>query len=248
MAKSKRRFRIDAGNYGGELTVGTVDESFVEHFANNESDGDLLEVLHSYEWDDEDGMDPDIPKPGEDFYAWSETDDIAHVNCCYSDSVFSWCEVPIDESDDFGDSDENQDEYVSKMQDFEPYHLYERETFHESSKPHEDDIKEGDEWIPVLVYHSADKGGHGSWFAETNGEDFDPNKVMISSVATHVASIVEDVWYDKKMLEQDMEWADTWGKGDYAEVGWMNYRWHDTLESTQTNIKAYWEDHENSLA
>jgi len=202
LKKGKRRFRIDAGNYGGELVVGTVDEAFIQDF-----DPELL--------DD-----------------WYEVDDIVHRNCCYSDSGFSWCEVPVDGSDDYDDFD---------MKELEAHHLYDRETFHEPTKPNEDDIKEGDEWIPVLAYCSSSKGNHGCWFVETNNEDFDPKKVAFSSVDTNVASIVEDVWYDKKKLDHDSTWMDSTHKGNDAEVGWMNLRMHDTLESIQANIEDYWD-------
>jgi len=239
LKKGKRRFRIDAGNYGGELAVGTVDEAFVEHFVNK-SEGNLIENLQSYQRGDEEGMNQGIPKPWENFNGWYEADDFVHLNSCYDDSGFSWCEVPIDGSDDY-------DEVEGDVKEFEAHHLYERETPVEFSKPNEDDIEEGDEWIPVLVYHSADKGYLGCWFAETNGEDFDPKKVAFSSVATYVASIVEDVWYDQKQLEHDTGEMSTTSKGDYAKVGWMNSRMHDTLELKQANIKAYWEDYEYTL-
>ena len=202
LKKGKRRFRIDAGNYGGELVVGTVDEAFIEDF-----DPELIDN-------------------------WYEEDDIVHRNCCYSDSGFSWCEVPVDGSDDYDDFD---------MKEFEANHLYDRETFHEPSKPNEDDIEEGDEWIPVLAYCSSSEGNHGCWFVETNNADFDPKKVAFSSVDTNVASIVEDVWYDKKKLDHDSTWMDSTHKGNDAEVGWMNLRMHDTLQSIQANIEHYWD-------
>ena len=202
LKKGKRRFRIDAGNYGGELVVGTVDEAFIEDF-----DPELIDN-------------------------WYEEDDIVHRNCCYSDSGFSWCEVPVDGSDDYDDFD---------MKEFEAHHLYERETFHEPSKPNEDDIEEGDEWIPVLAYCSSSEGNHGCWFVETNNADFDPKKVAFSSVDTNVASIVEDVWYDKKKLDHDSTWMDSTHKGNDAEVGWMNLRMYNTLESIQANIEDYWD-------
>ena len=67
---------------------------------------------------------------------------------------------------------------------------------------------------------------------------------MLGSVDTNVASIVEDVWYDKKKLEHDSTWMDTSHKGNDFEVGWMNSRSHDTLEWIQANIKAYWEGYD----
>ena len=229
-AKTKRRFRIDVGVNGGELIVGTVDNEFVKHFIN-ESEGDLIDHLHALEWDED--VNKDLPKPFEDFYAWNECDDIEHCNGPYSDTEWYWTEVPADESDDWEDSVDGKE--------FEAYHLYDRETYHEDN----DEAKEKHEVKPILVYHTGEKGGMGSWFVETDGADFDPLLVSFSTVATNVAEIVEDVWYNKKELEKETDWCDTRGKGDSARVGWMNVNWHDTLDKIDMN--EMWEGFEDSL-
>lgn len=45
---SKRRFRIEAGRYGGELTIGEVDKEFVDYFIDKE-ESELIEHVNSYE-------------------------------------------------------------------------------------------------------------------------------------------------------------------------------------------------------
>jgi len=228
--KTKRRFRIDTGAYGGELVVGTVDEEFVKHFVE-EGEGELIDHLHSLEWDED--VNKDLPKPFEDFYCWNETDDIEHCNGPYSDTEWYWTEVPADESDDWNDDVDGKE--------FKPWHLYDRETYHDDN----DEAKEKHKVTPVLVYHTGEKGGFGSWFVETEGEDFDPLQVSYSTVATNVAEIVEDVWYSKEQLDHNMDWCDTRGKGDDVKVGWMNVDWHDTLDKIDMN--EMWEGFEDSL-
>ena len=95
----------------------------------------------------------------------------------------------------------------------------------------------------MLAFHSAEKGGFGSWFLETEGEDFDPYKLGCGYVETNVAEIVESVYYDKEELENNMDYNDTTGKGYYASVGWMNTKWHDSQDS----IKIDWEDYDENV-
>ena len=95
----KRRFRIDSGRYGAELTIGEVDKDFVDYFIGKR-ESDLIDTVLSYDWPDDDQMgDKNAPKI-KDFYTWSECDEIEHLNCMFSDSGFTVSEVPADGSDD----------------------------------------------------------------------------------------------------------------------------------------------------
>ena len=51
--------------------------------------------------------------------------------------------------------------------------------------------------------------------------------LLIPTVATTLAEIVENAWYDKEVLEENYDACDTTGKGYYARVGYMNTKWHD---------------------
>ena len=80
---SKRYFRINTGRYGGELAIGECNKDFVDYWmpkVKEDGDGDLIETLQGYEWDDEDMKDSDSPIPKEEFYAWNECDDFEHAN------------------------------------------------------------------------------------------------------------------------------------------------------------------------
>jgi hypothetical protein len=233
---SKRRFRIEAGRYGGELTIGQVDQKFVDYFIDKD-ESELIEHVTSYEWDGPE--DKEAPPIKEDFYAWHETDEIEHVNNAYADAGFYVSEVPADGSDDFA-YDENEKEING-------YHLYDREAYHDAKlegATYGNDQERDKDYIPVLAFHSAEKGGFACWFVETNGEDFDEKKFAYSTVATTLAEIVEEAWYDKEQLESNYDNSDTTGKGYYASVGYMNTKWHDT-ERSEEDMKEYWESYED---
>jgi hypothetical protein len=227
---AKRRFRIEAGRYGGELTIGEVDKEFVDYFIDKE-ESELIEHVNSYEWDGPE--DTDAPKPKEDFYAWHETDDKEHLNNAYADAGFYVSEVSADGSDDHA-YDENEREIKG-------YHLYDREAYHDTEL--KKDVSDNNDYVPVLSFHSAEKGGFACWFVETDGEDFDEKKFAYSTVATTLAEIVEEAWYDKEPLESNYDYSDTVGKGYYASVGYMNTKWHDS-EPTEETLNEYWEGYD----
>ena len=105
---TKRRFRIDTFRGGGETVIREVSADFVRYWApkvQEKGDNDLVQLVLSYESEEEDGIDPNSPKPREDFYFWYENDDIEHLNSSYAGCGFTINEVPADCSDDltYGD-------------------------------------------------------------------------------------------------------------------------------------------------
>jgi len=241
---AKRRFRIDAGRYGGELVIGKINADFVEHMRDYD-ESDLIDTITGYEWEDEEMGIADAPKPKDEFYAWHECDDIEHLNNAYADGGFVINEVPADGSDDF-----NWDENEINT---DGYHLYGREAYHDDELPEPSDyLSEEDiaNMFPVLVFHSGEKGGFASYFVETDGEDFDPKKLAFSSVETNVSEIIENVYYDKVELEADYDYNDTTGKGYYAQVGYMNPKYRDDPNQYTDEYleeEGYWECYEDHL-
>ena len=235
LAIAKRRFRIEASRNGGELTIGKVDKEFVDYFIEKD-ESELVEHVTSYEWD---GLeDKEVPPIKEGFNAWHECDEIEHLNNAYSDGGFYVTEVPTDESDDFINENERK---------INGYHLYDREAYHDSNledATYASDEERDKDYIPVLSFHSSEKGVFACWFVETNGEDFDEKKFAFSTVATTLAEIVENVWYDKQKLTPSYDNSDTTGKGYYASVGYMNTKWHDS-ERTEEDMVEYWESYED---
>ena len=218
---AKRLFRVDMGINGGELVIGKINDEFVRHFVN-EDESDLIDALMNAEHDPEEFKASGLPEICDDFTAWNECDDIEHLNSSYGDTEWSWVELPAGTKPGTRDSMENEYEGES----FEPLHLFDREAYHDD----DDSAKDKHNVVPVLLYHTGEKGGMGCWFVETDGEDFDPNKFCYSTVATNVSEIIDQAWYNKEELDHSMDWADTRGKGDWARVGWMNMDWHDTRE------------------
>jgi len=232
---SKRRFRIEAGRYGGEVAIGTVSRDFVEFF-EDQDEHELIETVQGYEFEDDNMKVDGAPDISEEFSAWHECDDLEHLNGAYADGEWTVTEVPADGSDDFS--------YDESETVFEAYHLFDREAYHMDSPPDED----GEHIIPVLAFHSAEKGGFAAYFVETDGENFDPKKLAFSSVATNVAEIVENVWYDKELIEPNFDYNDTTGKGYYASVGYFNTNWHDELDTYSDGYlseEGYWEGYED---
>tara|TARA_B110000495_G_scaffold200670_1_gene216383 strand:+ start:28 stop:780 length:753 start_codon:yes stop_codon:yes gene_type:complete len=234
---AKRLFRIDTGINGGELVIGTVDEEFVRHFIDKD-ESDLIHALHDAEHDPDEYCGPEIC---EDFYTWSETDDIEHLYGVYADSEWSWVELPAGVTE--GTRDSMEDEYEGEK--FSPLHLHDREAYHDDNDEGIDDYPNCT-YKPVLLYHTGEKGGMGCWFIETDGEDFDPNKFCYSTVATNVTEIVDQAWYDKEEVYVDQSWCDTRSKGDYVQVGWMNMDWHDTREQRLAD-EYMWESYDENI-
>jgi hypothetical protein len=229
---AKRLFRVDTSIHGGELVIGTVNEEFVQHFIDEDESELMTYVLEAEDIEPEDLEGPEIC---DEFYTWSETDDIEHLYGVYANTEWSWMEVTGTEGRDSYD-----DEYEGEK--FEPLHLHDREAYHEDN----DERKEEYDVVPCLLYHTMEKGGMGNFFIETDGEDFDPNKFCYSTVATNVAEIVDQVWYDKQLIDCDMQWCDTRSKGDYVQVGWFNKDWHDTREQRLAD-EYMWESYDENI-
>ena len=236
---SKRIFRIEFGNMGGELVIGKVDEQFVENWIGKSSD-ELVEYLHNWDFRDTSQSDDEfIPLPKENFNAWNELDDIEHANNCYSDAGIFVNEV---KEDDLYSRDNEQK--------IDAYHLYDREAyFDEISKSDleenlKDNIKGLDSYVPVITFMSTEKGELGCYFVETDGEDFDPKKLAYSTLETNLSSLIDKVWYNKKELYINFDNSGSTGKGDYARVGYMNIKWHDKNKSEE-DLKEFWDSYDN---
>jgi len=218
---AKFRYRIEAGNYGGELTIGEVPEAFVEHWKHEEQE-DLIEAVTSFDemYDDDEVdpnelIDPDSPPMLDN--DWHDIDDLEHMNGSYSDGHWQVTSVPADGSDDWA--------YDEEALTVEPNHLYGRECYSSD----EIDEEYADQTVPVLAFHSSEKGSFAVWFLDTD-EEFDAEKLSFGSCETDLAELVDAVYYDKEELEANYDYNDTTGKAYYAHVGYVNRKWHDTQD------------------
>jgi hypothetical protein len=214
---AKFRYRIEAGNYGGELTVGEVPAAFVEYWKHEEQE-DLIDQVVSFDDfgdEPEDALeDPDAP-PMLDSY-WHDIDDLEHQNGCYADGSWTITPVPTDGSDDWAYEDSFE---------VEPTHMYSRECYSSD----EIDEEYADQTVPVLAFHSSEKGTFACWFLDTD-EEFDQSKLRFGSCESDLADLVETVYYGKEELEANYDYNDTTGKAYYAHVGYVNRKWHDPLD------------------
>ena len=242
---SKRRFRIEGGRYGGELVFGSINPEFASYYAELDDTSELIDAVleaDQDEWEDngpEDALlDPDgPPTPAEDgsyFNMW-ENDDLEHINSAYADGGFTVYEVPADGSDDW--------DYDNEVYEGEAIHVYGREGgyFNTDEEPEviNEEDEDGNKYIPVLMFHSCEKGSFGAWFVETDGEDFDEFKLGMGVVETNLAEFVDAVFYDKVELDCDYDYMDSTGKSYDAQVGWLNTKWHDSQELMQENLDEY---------
>ena len=247
---AKYRYRIEGGRYGGEAVLGEVNPAFASYYADKQ-DEVVEAVLDAEDWEpkeDEDNdtlLDPEgLPHPalpGEDFYMW-ENDGFEHINSAYADGGFTVYEVPADGSDDY--------DFDKEVYEGDGIHVYGREGGYFGTDAPEvinEEDEKGNKYVPVLAFHSSEKGGFGCWFVETDGEDFDEFKLGYGVVETNIAEFVDAVFYDKVELDTDYDYMDSTGKSYDAQVGWLNIKWHDSQENIHENIDEYFEEYDDNV-
>ena len=94
--------------------------------------------------------------------------------------------------------------------------------------------------VPVLQMYDAQKGTFGRVIVQTNGEDFDPKKLVFAVNENTMTTHVEGYYYDKKQLSVDMDHLSTWGKGFHASVGYIPKG--DLTWDREELLKHGWED------
>ena len=251
---AKYRYRIEGGRYGGELVVGETNPGFALHYGELDDQAELIEAVLDADgsgWNNEEVpedalIDPNQPPgPGVDEYfnMW-ENDELEHCNGPYSDGGFTAYEVPADGSDDW--------DYDKEVYDGEAIHVYGREGAYFGREEPTEDI---DEYIPVLAFHSSEKGTFGCWFLDTD-EEVDRYKLGFGILETNLGEFVDRVYYNKEELETNYDYNDTTGKSYHAEVGWLNTKWHDPFSKyddldedylAEFDENANWEREQNEV-
>jgi hypothetical protein len=238
-----KKYVVRGGRYGGEVTIGRVSKEFVEYWSpkvEEDGDGDLINHVVNLDYDGAD-VDPSLPTMTVDGNtAWYEIDDIEHSNGYYADSNFF-----VTELDEEGNETGDEVEFTNAS-------LYGREAYNETSMPEPTEYltqEDVDNYVPVLVFHSGEKGAFGQWIIETE-EDFDPYKFTFSILETNLGEFVERVWYDGVEIDCDYDWCDSIGKGYYAQVGYMNPKWHDSADKYTDEYledEGFWESFNDSV-
>ena len=235
-----RKFLIQGNRYGGEVTVGKVTKEFVEYWlpkVEEDGDSELIDHLVSLGWNDDevDSDSPDLTENGN--VPWHDVDDLEHHSGYYVDDGF------VVEEQDNPDAEQIQ---------VGGFLLYSREAYSSESIPQsseyltEEDIKE---YIPVMTFHSFEKGCFGTWELEID-EDFDPYKLVYSVLETNCGEFIDRVWYDGKELECNFDYADSVGKSYHVSLGYMNPKWHDPSNrytDDYINENSFWKELKESV-
>lgn len=240
---AKYRYRIEGGRYGGECSLGSVTEEFVQYWGPKiEEDGShqsgfIDHVLALSEWEeDPEGLDSDSPNIFEDsneIEGWYAVDDLEHINAAFADGGFEIHQVPADGSDDY--------DYPEDTIQCDGYWLKGREGGYLST---EFEGETPEDCTPAMIFMSVEKGGFATWFVDTD-EPFDENKLVMSVNETYMGEFVEDVWYDKELLEADYDCNDTMGKSYEAAVGYVTNKWRDEWkDASEEDLSEYWEEYD----
>ena len=247
---AKRRFRIEGGRYGGELVMGEVNPAFASYYANGD-ESELVDAVleadqNSWSSDEEPEdalLDPDgPPSPAiDDYFNMWENDELEHLNNAYADGGFTVYEVPADGSDDWN--------YDNEVYEGEAIHVYGREGGYISNEEPDvinEEDEDGNKYVPVLLFHSSEKGQFAVWFVETDGEDFDEFKLGYGVCETNLGEFIDRVYYNKVELEENYDYNDTTGKSYGADVGWLNIKWHDSFSQYDELDQDYWDDFDDN--
>lgn len=159
----------------------------------------------------------------EDDSPW-EHDNIEHINSCY-DEGFSVVEIDDD------------DEAIDEETVISGYCLYSRDRYFT-------DEQATKSYGMALMLFDSQRGDFGYWIVETNGEDFDPTKLAFSIIDIENGGLVENVWYDKTLLEPNQDNMSTRQRFGTATIGWINPK-NDTKASFEENMDVYWAAYED---
>ena len=255
---SKRYFRIETGRYGGEVVCGEVTPEFYEYWVDRE-DYELQEAMWS------DGEDhPDSPKPRADddeyWTAWHDIDNFLHLSAPYADNSYRVCEIKLKEGvtydEEWGSLEsEDPDKYgydmfdeidnVEDQKDLDYIQLASQEIYGNRDKFGSHGC------VPVLFFHSAEKGAFGEVIVVTNGDDFNPAKFRVDAVETDCGEFIQSYWYDKKMLPVNFDWSDSTGKGTYCYLTVLDVedhkKWFKPFDQYQEELEEFWEADEDVL-
>ena len=165
---------------------------------------------------------------------------VLHSKAVYKDGTVDW----DDKESSKKNFDWSQERFTfkdeSKSTDYDSSSLvsvYCREMFVNTNK---DEVEKP---VPVLMCYDAQKGSFFRLYVETNGEDFDVEKLVVGVNENSMTEHMTEFFYDKKSLSQDHDWLSTWGKGFSASVGYMSQ--HDIKFNRDKWLKIGWKELES---
>lgn len=215
-----KRYRIETGRYGGELTVGRVTIEFAKQYAGNQEV--LEEIVGELEEYD------NVIKEGHPV-SWYDVDDVVHINAPYSDNTYAVYEI-----DGVGED-------VAEIGSFEYNHVYGRECY-----INEELSEDADTISPMLVCHSQEKGSFGEIILEIEDE-FDPDLLAVTTVETDLCELIDNYFYDGVELEVNYDYCDSIGKGFSAYCGYAPDWFDEDAEKDAQWLKESVEEYYASL-
>jgi len=264
----KRYFRIELNGRGSEIIIGRASEQFVEYWLNEERNEMLMSHLHGmndmimYEGEEDvetpEGYDSNSPEvyEGSGNREYWEFDDIDHdTMVSYDYSGYTVNEIKVDPRTEYYKGGLGWNDKESRKRNFdwsaemfttvegtEQEHNFDKVVCSRELFVH--DTKKGlVEPQPVMVIYDIQKGTFGHIVVQTNGEDFDPNKLVVSIIESGVGEHIETYYYDKQQVSVDTNWLDTWGKGSGAYVGYaplydIEFDFEKYLEEGWENLES----------
>lgn len=162
---------------------------------------------------------------------------VLHPKAVYKDGTVDW----DDKESSKKNFDWSQERFTfkdeSESTDYDSSSLvsvYCREMFVNTNK---DEVEKP---VPVLMCYDAQKGSFFRLYVETNGEDFDVEKLVVGVNENSMTEHMTEFFYDKKSLSQDHDWLSTWGKGFSASVGYMSQ--NDIKFNRDKWLKIGWQE------
>jgi hypothetical protein len=194
-----RKVKIIAPYYSGEFTMGRVSIEFHNYWSDKKEE-DLLEYLHEVSWSNDFKSSSPTETGSKCRTPFYEIDELEHFTMPNMDSELYYI---------------NQDK---KEIEFKPYNCHTRYIDHLEDKQSDDDF------YPVLIYATTEKGNCGYWLVELEDEEFDTNKFVTSAVDTEFGRFIDAAWYGKsdKELQFDTGEASTITKATSAKIGWVH--------------------------
>jgi len=252
---ANRYFKIDTGRYGGETVCGEVTPEFYEYWVEQDQD-ELCSALFS------DGEDhPDSPKPcadDEDYWtAWHEIDNFFHGNSPYADNQYRVCEITLKEGVTFDpeyggfETDNDGYDFYDELTDWEDQEAHDYIAFASQELYGNRDNAGNEGSVPVLFFHSGEKGGFGEVVVVTDGDDFNPAKFRIDVAETDVGEFILSYWYDQKELPVNYDWCDTMGKSSNAYLTYLDVndheKWFKPMSEDTPELDEFWEADEDVM-
>lgn len=222
-----QHYLIELDRYGGELFVTSTSPEFVKFWLERDCDDDLVCHVEALSWSSDDDLceeSPEIDPENPRVAIWDSSGIMEHVSSVYDDSGYTV--TPVTLSDDWDRSEFPAPDQIipqgeSQRYDFESQ-VYGREVYFQD--PECQDPPE-DQFVPILVFHSSEKGLFGQALLTTE-EPFNPRLLSVGVVETNVATMVERMWYNGEELEINGDYGDSTGKARYASVGWLYKPWY----------------------